>query len=74
MSLEQGKGPTEILHVVISVLVGFHPAIRNVHKLHSADGVRQFFRDSVLWPFYAVPCVDLQLVSVVFPGHTHLLL
>ena len=29
---------------------------------------------SVLWPFFAVPCVDLRLVSVVFPDHTHLLL
>ena len=29
---------------------------------------------SGLWPFFAVPCVDLRLVSVVFPDHTHLLL
>ena len=31
--------------MVISVLNGFHPAIRSVHKVHSADGVRRFFRD-----------------------------
>ena len=36
---------TVILHMVISVLVGFHPAIRSVHKVHSVDGVRQFIRD-----------------------------
>ena len=28
----------------------------------------------VMWLFLAVPCVRLQFVIVVFPGHTHLLL
>ena len=27
----------------------------------------------VVWPFLPVPWVCLQLVIVVFPGHTHLL-
>ena len=54
--------------MVISVLVGFLLMVPDSFFLEIAITV------SVLWPFFAVPCVDLRLVSVVFPDHTHLLL
>ena len=53
--------------MVISVLVGF--------LLMASDSFLEIaITVIVLWPFFAVPCVDLRLVSVVFPDHTHLLL
>ena len=66
MSIEQGKGPMVISYGYFCTC------------WLSADGVRQFFWDSdnsqCSVAFFAVPCVDLRLVSVVFPDHTHLLL
>ena len=50
--------------MVISVLVGF--------LLMAPDSFFEIaITVSVLWPFFAVPCVDLRLVSVVFPDHIY---
>ena len=78
MSLEQGKGPTVINIWLFLYLMAFilQSGVYTKYILPMASDVFLEIKItvSVPWSFFAVPYVDLQLVSVVFPDHTHLFL
>ena len=78
MSLEQGKGPTVIYIWLFLYLLAFilqsGVYTKYILPMASDSFLEIEITVSVLWPYFAVPCVDLRLGSVVFPDHTHLLL